>query len=74
MFDFVIIACIVFRVDGTPTNACYPFGSNQHYQTEAECMAGVKLEMDKISGMARQDFPTAVTVSTGACRQISEQL
>jgi hypothetical protein len=74
MFEFLIIACVVFNVDGTPTNACYPFGNEEYYQTELECREEAQIELKRVSSLINRDFPRAIPVAAASCRQISEQL
>jgi len=74
MFAYAIIACVVYRLDGSPSNACFPFMSEAPYATEALCMKQARVEMDSIRDSILERFPDAAPVTTAACIQVSKEL
>lgn len=67
MFEYILLTCAVFNLDGGTSNPCFGEKSDGRFPSYYSCRAAADRRVDEVLIIMQQNFPEAAPVATAVC-------
>jgi len=67
MFEYVLLTCAVFVINGETSNPCFGEKSERQFPSYYSCRAAADRRVDEVLITMQQNFPEAAPVATAVC-------
>jgi hypothetical protein len=67
MFEYVLLTCAVFTLNGDTSNPCFGEKSSERFPSYYSCRAAADRRVKEVLITMQENFPQAAPVATAVC-------